>query len=88
MIPPPRLPLVCGDKGSGKASMLSPRALGTRARDFRTGHPPAFHVEPDGARGRGYHQVRIGTELTVTGLRRIELAALQILPGVAPDCGD
>jgi hypothetical protein len=28
------------------------------------------------------------TELTVTGLRRIELAALQILPGVAPDCGD
>jgi hypothetical protein len=28
------------------------------------------------------------TELTVTGLRGIELAALQIMPGVAPDCGD
>jgi len=49
-IPPPRLALVCGDKGSGKTSMLSPRALGTRARDFRTGHParstwnPTAHV--------------------------------------------
>jgi len=48
-IAPPGLALVCGDNG----------ALGTRARDFRTG-PPAFHVEPVGARGRGYQQVRIG----------------------------
>ena len=42
-IPPPRLAL---DHGSGKTSMLSRRALGTRAWDFRTGHRPRSTWNP------------------------------------------
>ena len=73
---------------------LSPRPLGTRARDFRTGPAPRSTWNPTGI-GRGHPQVRIGgvrthglTQLTVTGLRCIEHAGLEIPPGVAPGCGD
>jgi predicted ATPase len=43
---PPGLALVCGDNGSGKTSMLSPRALGTRAMDFRAGPAPRSTWNP------------------------------------------